>query len=99
MMNFLADIEKLARSIQVPTTDTTKNDNKRKADEMTGSSYEDSNKELRELYLARQKTRQNNLPPENDPNNPVEKVHVDLSSTRKTPGPVQGNSFLLTVIY
>ena len=98
-MNFLADIEKLARAIQVPNADTTTNDHKRKADEMTGNSYEDSNKELRELYLARQKTRQNNLPPENDPNNPVEKIHIDLSSTRKTTAPAQGNSSLWDLIY
>ena len=98
-MNFLADIEKLARSIQVPNTDTTKNDNKRKADEMTGNSYEDANAELRELYLARQKTRQNNLPPNNDPNNPVEKIHVDLSNTSKTTAPAQGNSLQFTVRY
>ncbi len=98
-MNFLADIEKLARSIQVPNTDATTNDHKRKADEMSGNSYEDTNKELRELYLARQKARQNNPQPENDNNKPEEKIHVDLSSIRKTTVQTQGRSFLLSVKY
>jgi len=82
-MNFLQEIEKLAKNIQVPDTTNPKPDLKRKADEISQSSYEDANKELRELFLARQKTRETNLPPDNDPNNPVQKVTIDLSNNKR----------------
>lgn len=93
-MNFLAEIEKLARNIQVPETNNTKSDLKRKADEISQSNYEDTNKELRELYLARQRVRQEDLPSDKDPNNPVEKIQINLSKSRSNI--TEGKIFLIS---
>jgi hypothetical protein len=51
---------------------------KRKADDSEGNPYEDMNKQLKELYLMRQKNRELNQSEVN--RKPEEVIHIDLDS-------------------
>lgn len=77
--DFMAGLSETTKKL-LTSIETTNSVGKRKADEISQNPYEDTNRELRELYMMRKKLRDNNDDPsKQDPQN-TEKTLISLSN-------------------
>jgi len=76
--NYASDLEKFTQNLYASLDTNNPNPGvKRKAEEITPNPYEDTNKELRELYFLRRQKQESDYPPQ-EPNS--QKTLIDLSN-------------------